>query len=202
LRKYLPWFVLFIAVTMIFSGCSSSSYTGLPGSTPVTGGASTTPSPSTKEPNWGVQTKTSGCKAQNGLQDFACTPGDIFPKATKQQICTSGYAGSVRNVPQSVKNKVYASYGITKRRPGQYEVDHLVSLQLGGSNDISNLWPEIDAPKPGFHEKDKVENYLHDQLCDGKMTLKEVQIAIATNWLAVYQSMPQKSKGGPNTPSE
>lgn len=200
LRKYLLWFLSFVAVTIIFSGCSSSSYTGSPGSTPVTGGVSTTPS--VKEPNWGMQAKTSGCIAQNSLQDPACTPGDIFPNATKQQICTPGYASSVRNVPQSVKNKVYAAYGIKKHLPGQYEVDHLVSLQLGGSNDISNLWPEIATPKPGFHEKDKVENYLHDQVCDGAMTLKEAQIAIATNWLTVYNRMPQKSKGGPDTPSE
>jgi hypothetical protein len=200
LRKYLFWLVLIMVMLVIFSACSSTSYPGSPGGTAVTGGATATPS--TKEPNWGVQAKTSGCQAHNGLQDFACTPGDIISSATKSQICTPGYARSVRNVPQSVKNKVYAEYGITKRRPGQYEVDHLVSLQLGGSNDISNLWPEIDAPKPGFHEKDKVENYLHDQMCKGAMTLKAVQIAIATNWLAVYQSMPQKDKNGPNTPSE
>ena len=49
-----------------------------------------------------------------------------------------------------------------------------------------NLWPEAATPKPGFHEKDKVENYLHDQVCDGKITLKEAQIEIATNWLNVY----------------
>jgi hypothetical protein len=202
LRKYLFGFVLIMVVAVLFSGCSSSSYTGLPGATAVTGGANTPLPSSAKEPHWGVQTKTSGCQAHNGLQDLACTPGDILPNVTKSQVCVSGYARSVRNVPQSVKNKAYAEYGITNRRPGQYEVDHLVSLELGGSNDISNLWPEIATPKPGFHEKDKVENYMHDQVCKGAMTLKAAQIAIATNWLAVYQGMPQKSKSGPNTPSE
>jgi hypothetical protein len=105
-------------------------------------------------------------------------------------------------VPQSVKNQVYTSYGIKSRRAGQYEVDHLVSLQLGGSNDISNLWPEAASPKPGFHEKDKVENYLHDQMCKGNMTLKQVQIAIATNWLTVYNSMPANSKNGGGSSSQ
>jgi len=198
LRKYVSWLVLLIAVSVIFSGCSTNVTVEPPGATATTGGTAANPStaPSTKEPNWGVQAKTTGCKANGGLQDFACTPGDIIKSATKKQICTPGYAGSVRNVPQSLKNKVYSSYGVKTRKPGQYEVDHLVSLQLGGSNGIANLWPEIDAPKPGFHEKDRVENYLHDQLCKGKMTLKEVQIAIATNWLAVYKSMSQKSSGG------
>jgi hypothetical protein len=138
---------------------------------------------------WGKQTKTSGCRVNGALQDQACTPGDIFPNATADNICQSGYASSVRNVPESEKNQVYAEYGIASHTPGQYEVDHLVSLELGGSNDISNLWPEAASPKPGFHEKDKVENYLHDQICAGKISLQEAQIQIATNWLDIYNNM-------------
>jgi len=103
---------------------------------------------------FGAQTKTSGRVAMGGLPDRACTPGDIFTTATKDQICVSGYSSSVRDVPQSVKEQVYAAYGITSRQPGQYEVDHLVNLSIGGSNDISNLWPEAASPKPGLHEKD------------------------------------------------
>ena len=119
-------------------------------------------------------------------------------QATKANICTSGYASSVRNVPQSEKDQVYAAYGIQHHSAGQYEVDHLVSLELGGSNDISNLWPEAASPKPGFHEKDKVENYLHDQVCSGAISLQEAQVEIATNWLNVYKRMPStaSSSGG------
>lgn len=138
---------------------------------------------------WGHPSKASGCVASGGLQDSACTPGDVFPNVTKDDICKSGYAQSVRNVPNSVKDAVYQEYGIASRSPGEYEVDHLVSLELGGSNDISNLWPEAASPQPGFHEKDKVENYLHDQVCSGAMTLQDAQVKIATNWLEVYQTM-------------
>jgi len=106
-------------------------------------------------------------------------------------VCKPGYASSTRNVPQSEKNQVYAEYGITSHTTGQYEVDHLVSLELGGSNDISNLWPEAASPKPGFHEKDKVENYLNSQVCSGAISLQQAQVEISTNWLGVYQSMPQ-----------
>ena len=138
---------------------------------------------------FGVQTKTSGCTAAGGLPDHACTPGDIFANATKDQICVPGYSSSVRDVPQSVKDQVYAAYGITNRQPGQYEVDHLVNLSIGGSNDISNLWPQAASPTPGFHEKDQVEVYLQDQVCSGKMDLRTAQIQIATNWLQVYNSI-------------
>jgi len=139
----------------------------------------------------GVRSKTAGCQAQNALPDRACTPGAVFAGVSTAQICQSGYAGSVRNVPESEKNDVYAEYSITSHFTGEYEVDHLISLELGGSNDIANLWPEAASPKPGFHEKDQVENYLHDQVCSGKVNLQQAQQEIATDWLAVYQQMPK-----------
>lgn len=143
-------------------------------------------------PAIGQRTKTSGCVARAGLPDRECTPGAIFPDATKEQICQPGYSKNVRNVPDSEKNAVYAEYGITHHSPGEYEVDHLISLELGGSNDIANLWPEAAEPRPGFHEKDKVENFMHDQVCSGAISLPAAQAQIASDWLKIYQSMPGK----------
>jgi hypothetical protein len=185
MKKYLYVLLLLTVVSLAFAGCGSVTITGNPSSSPTT-------TVSSGEPHWGVQTKTSDCMAHNGLPDAACTPGDVLPTGTKDAICNPGYAQGVRNVPNSEKNQAYAEYGIQSHAPGQYEVDHLVSLELGGSNDISNLWPELASPKPGFHEKDKVENYLHDQVCSGAISLKQAQIEIATNWLAVYNRMPGK----------
>ncbi len=139
----------------------------------------------------GQRTKTSGCTSRNALPDPQCTPGAIFPDATVEQICTPGYSSSVRDVPESEKNEAYAEYGIPSHQPGQYEVDHLISLELGGSNEIANLWPEPAEPPPGFHEKDKVENYLHSQVCSGAMSLQEAQSVIAHDWLGFYQGMPK-----------
>ncbi len=168
---------LFIALAVILAGCGLGAGTG--------SGTSS----GTSSHQFGVQTKTSGCKANGPLPDLGCTPGAIFPDATVSKICTPGYASSVRNVPTSEKNQVYAEYGIASHYPGQYEVDHLVSLELGGSNDIANLWPEAASPTPGFHQKDQVENYLHDQVCSGKIPLQQAQIEIATNWLPIYNQM-------------
>ena len=123
----------------------------------------------------------------SGMPDAACTPGAVFTDVTKDDICRSGYSKSVRNVPEKEKNQVYQEYGVLSHTTGEYEVDHLISLELGGSNDIANLWPEAANPKPGFHEKDKVENYLHEQVCSGAMSLSEAQRLIATGWFGVYQ---------------
>jgi len=177
-------FVLFAVLLAVFalSGC---------GTITISTGQPTAPGQAAVHHQFGVRTKTSGCVAAGGLPDPACTPGAIFPSVTREQICQPGYARSVRNVPTSEKDAVYAEYGITHHYAGQYEVDHLVSLELGGSNDMSNLWPEAASPTPGFHQKDEVENYLHDQVCSGAISLQEAQQEIATNWLAVYQRMQQ-----------
>jgi len=178
--KMLAEFAILLGVVALLAGCDATI------------GTTETTTRTTGTHQFGVQTKTSGCVASGGLPDSACTPGAIFPDATKDKICQSGYATSVRNVPTSEKDAVYAEYGIASHSPGQYEVDHLVSLELGGSNDISNLWPELASPTPGFHQKDQVENYLHDQVCSGAIPLATAQQEIATNWLAVYNSMPSQ----------
>lgn len=134
------------------------------------------------QPQQAVQLTSAHCRAQNALPDTSCTSGAVFANVTAAQVCTPGYAHSVRNVPYSEKLQAYQEYGITHHSPGQYEMDHLISLELGGSNDLKNLWPEAAQPVPGFHEKDQVENYLHDQVCSGKMQLKDAQHAIAINW--------------------
>ncbi len=159
-------------------------------SVPPTTAPLTAVPPNTGGTSLGQRTKTSGCVSSNALPDLACTPGAIFPDATKDKICVPGYSSSVRDVPQDEKDQVYAEYGITSHQPGQYEVDHLVSLELGGSNDIANLWPEPADPRPGFHEKDKVENYLHDQVCSGAMPLQQAQVQIATNWMQFLPNVP------------
>src|SRR5437588_8831726 len=84
----------------------------------------------------------SACHIAGALQDSRCTPGLALKGVTAKQVCKPGYAGSVRNVPDSEKREVYTRYGIPGDHHGSsYEVDHLISLELGGSNDIRNLWP-------------------------------------------------------------
>jgi hypothetical protein len=122
------------------------------------------------------------------LPNPALTPGEVFVDVTAAQVCVSGYASSVRNVIHEQYLAVYASYGIPyPEAPGSYELDHLVPLELGGDNADRNLWPEPAAPVPGFHEKDELENYLHDAVCGGRMTLADAQRGIAANWALLYK---------------
>ncbi len=119
------------------------------------------------------------------------TPGNIIQGITSSQICLPGYSKTTRNVSVSTKQLVYQDYGVSYPQPkGSYEVDHFIPLELGGSNDISNLWPEPANPKPGFHEKDIVENYLHSQVCNSQESLEQAQKDITSNWYGIYQHIP------------
>ncbi len=129
------------------------------------------------------------------LPDPHCTPGALSPAVTQANLTTTicakgGYTGGVR--PSSYvtgKEKISnaASYGYTgSMRDAEY--DHLISLELGGDpNDPRNLW--VEPPSPGHkadsgpnNPKDVVETELHTAVCNGTITLKQAQQAIATDW--------------------
>ena len=113
------------------------------------------------------------------------TPGAAFAVG-KARICVSGYSASVRNVPQAEATAVYARYGVA-HVPYAHEVDHLVSLEIGGSNAIANLWPEPYAGRWGARPKDVLENRLHELVCSGRLALRKAQRIEARNWVAAYR---------------
>jgi hypothetical protein len=119
--------------------------------------------------------------------DLTLTPGAVF-EVTAAEVCQRGYARSVRHVDGKTKAMVYLEYGIRRHERGAYEIDHLISIELGGSNDIRNLWPESFDTQPwNAHVKDKLEDRLHKLVCGGILSLGEAQAAIASDWIAAYR---------------
>ena len=119
------------------------------------------------------------------LPNPTMTPGEVIPGVSLDKVCTVGYTKTVRYVPQSKKDHVYELYGITKV-PHQFEIDHLISLELGGSNSMRNLWPQSYSGIWGARIKDALENRLHDLVCMGKADLRTAQYEISHNWIQAY----------------
>jgi hypothetical protein len=119
------------------------------------------------------------------LPNLALSPGRAMT-TNRRAICTPGYSSRVRDVPDSEKEAVYARYGIP-HVPYAHEVDHLVSLEIGGSNAIANLWPEPYAGRWGARTKDVLENRLHDLVCSGSLDLRKAQRQEARNWVVAYR---------------
>lgn len=140
-----------------------------------------------------AQLKTTAAYGHSGpalLPDHQVTPGAIRTTDSKD-VCSGVSTKNYRHTTEAEKKLVYQQYGAVKKPGVCCEVDHLISLELGGADTVKNLWPEPYLPKPGAHEKDLVENYLHKQVCTGKITLQQAQERISTDWYAVYQEMPR-----------
>lgn len=131
------------------------------------------------------------------LPDPARTPGATNPDVTQatigSTICVSGWTKTIRppsDYTTSLKEQQLASgyshNGDTNIH--DYEEDHLISLELGGSpTSVQNLWPEPYAGPAGAHTKDEIENRLRELVCSGALPLATAQHDIATNWYAAFQ---------------
>ena len=118
-------------------------------------------------------------------------PGAVNPNVTQanihQTVCVAGWTKTIRP-PASYTNKLkleqMAAQHLTGK-PADYEEDHFISLEIGGHpTDPLNLWPQPYAGPHGAREKDQVEDELHRRLCDGTMTLLDVQACIRADWVA------------------
>ena len=149
------------------------------------------------------------------------TPGAINKSVTQsnihQTICLTGYTATIRpasSYTTALKvQQLHSGYAVAgDMRTGDYEEDHLISLELGGApSDPKNLWPEYYNSSLGARVKDKVENALHRLVCSGFIKLKTAQKLIATDWRGAYLrfvgSLPKfslfknSSSSGSNTSS-
>jgi hypothetical protein len=132
------------------------------------------------------------------LPDAARTPGAVNSAVTQanidRTICVSGWTATIRPpAAYTTELKIsqlasgYAYKGDTATR--NYEEDHLISLELGGSPTAEkNLWPEPYVGTKGARVKDQIENRLHALVCGHTITLATARRAIATNWWTAYQT--------------
>jgi hypothetical protein len=119
------------------------------------------------------------------VPDAKLTPGAVRALSASQ-VCTAGGPREDRP-PSSLQRAVFHEYGMDGAPPTAYEVDHLITPALGGSDDIRNLWPEPYSSEWNAHVKDELEDYLHTEVCTGKLDLATAQREIATNWISAYQ---------------
>jgi hypothetical protein len=111
-------------------------------------------------------------------------------------ICVSGYTKSVRPATRytnGVKKKLMREAGIDAALIGDYELDHIVPLALGGHpRKLSNLMLQPWEGKRGAKAKDVLEERLHLLVCHGKLDLTDAQVCIAQDWEACAVRYPRR----------
>lgn len=126
------------------------------------------------------------------------TPGALNPRVNqnnlRQTICRPrGYTRAIRPpeaYTERLKRRQIREYAYTDRRLRDYEEDHLISLELGGSpDDPRNLWPQPHHVVGGWgsYAKDRLENRMHALVCRGRLPLAQAQREIATDWIGAYR---------------
>jgi hypothetical protein len=121
------------------------------------------------------------------LPDPAVTPGFAFADVTALDTCDLHYSLGVRQPRFNDKVLAFAAYGVSIHDRDIFQVDHLIPISLGGSNDERNLWPQPYDDTAGAEQKDLIERQLRGLVCSDKMTLPDAQAAIAKDWWAAYQ---------------
>jgi hypothetical protein len=129
------------------------------------------------------------------LPDPSCTPGVYYSAVTQSNIgstiCVSGWTDTVRpptSYTNPLKQQGIIDYGYSDTSMSDYEEDHLVPLELGGSpRDPGNLWPEPHYGSPTAYTKDGVETKLKNAVCKGTITLSSARSAIKNNWTTALQ---------------
>jgi hypothetical protein len=129
------------------------------------------------------------------VPDPRCTPGGIDPTVTADVLRNRAWRTEcVRDCATSEEEKhvTYRWYGMRtpRRNSGKRQVcelDHLVPLELGGADGLGNIWPQCGPSHAAlkdryFKVKDRVENYLADEVKTGKMPLESAQRGIASDW--------------------
>lgn len=116
--------------------------------------------------------------ASNG-PDPLCTPGDKGVIDLKVLCAPAKYDSKIS---KSVINEVYGRYGINESDRVDFAIDNLIPLELGGSNDIRNLWPQPIYSVPGYNEKNKAETKLRELACASRIPLASAQYMISHDW--------------------
>jgi len=129
------------------------------------------------------------------VPDPNCTPGAINPTLTIEVLRDRSFTTRcIRDAATQEVEKAttYEWYNLPhpSNNSGEAqicELDHLISLELGGADTLDNIWPQcgpsgVSLPQRFFKEKDTVENFLAMQGEGGRMDLSETQKGIATDW--------------------
>ena len=114
------------------------------------------------------------------------TPGSVR-SVRVADICGGALPG-LHAVPAQVPRQVFEAYGVDYRQAADYELDFLITPELGGATDAGNLWPQpYRSVVWNAYVKDELERHLRRLVCQGSVDLATAQQELAGDWIAAYK---------------
>ena len=96
--------------------------------------------------------------------------------------------GSIDRLHPPFAQAVLRAYGMEHVPPADYELDYLITPELGGASNRENLWPERYGSRVwNARVKDDLERLLPRMVCEGRLDLAVAQRDIAVDWIAAYK---------------
>lgn len=136
---------------------------------------------------------------EHAIPNRTLTPG-VTDGLTAQDICEAPAMGTDPDVSERLKREVLQEYGIAPSTSSAYEIDYLVTPELGGTATLRNLWPQpYSQTRWNAHLKDVLETRLRALVCSGKLDLATAQRDLSRNWVTAYEKYvgapPDQSSG-------
>jgi len=124
--------------------------------------------------------------ADEGLPIHALTPG-AAENVSLDAMC-AGQPAARPPIPVSIRQAVLRQYRMEHVAEHEYELDYLITPELGGVADQRNLWPErYGSGVWNARVKDDLEELLPRLVCEGTLALATAQRDIASDWIAAYK---------------
>ena len=113
------------------------------------------------------------------------TPGAVAD-LTVAQLCAGERPPRV--VSDAARRQVLRDYRMEHVPDRSYELDALITPELGGTPVPANLWPQMyDSPVWNAYVKDQLEDLLSAMVCRREIELARAQKDIALDWVAAYK---------------
>ena len=101
-------------------------------------------------------------------------------------ICKPSYVKKIKSqITNETSTKIFAEYSIAKKKRSDYAIDHLVPVDMGGTNALTNLWPIPLKGTATPQRKAVVDAAVRKSMCAGFISLAAAQGLFNISWPSV-----------------
>jgi hypothetical protein len=148
----------------------------------------------------GADTSMLAARHHLALPVASITPGATW-EVSAEELCSG--TTHTRPITTAMRAEVLSAYGVENLPSDQYELDYLITPELGGATDTRNLWPQrYQSPTWNARVKDELERLLPQLVCSRQLDLATAQREMAVDWVAAYKKyfktdLPLEAHRGP-----